>query len=127
MKFREPNEVNWQGVRPGHNGTQVVEYDHVVNGTDLVYTVTAGKILYLISWTHNIVNNSGGVGTSTAYIDDGINVWYMFDYYHGADNVPGGKAGNQYPPIEVPAGYRFQHYSNAVNVDSYLSFFGWEE
>ena len=47
--FREPNMVKWIGVRPGHEGEEVLI--NVLNAaTAVLYTVPADKILLLYDW-----------------------------------------------------------------------------
>ena len=41
---REPNQVKWIGVRPGHNGDEVAANGLAQNNTAIVYTVPADKI-----------------------------------------------------------------------------------
>jgi len=49
MKFREPNQVKWVGVRPGHNGTQIIRSQGADNATVELYLVPVGQTFYLCS------------------------------------------------------------------------------
>lgn len=44
---REPNMVQWVGVRPAHNGVQVLVRESVAAGSATIYTVAAGYVLLL--------------------------------------------------------------------------------
>ena len=53
---REPNQVKWVGVRPGHNGEQVlIDINSAVNA--ILYTVPANKLLFLYDWHTTIVRD----------------------------------------------------------------------
>jgi len=70
MKFREPNQVRRVGVRPAHDGTQVLERGSADNATVVLYTVPAGKVFYLChAWL-----NVQGVAAGSVYlaIYDGV-------------------------------------------------------
>jgi len=127
MKFREPNQVKWQGVRPAHNGTQVLETDVVVSGTKILYTVAAGKILYL---THAYL----GVGLITAigigylWIRDSTPTnLYLLGVVRSITDTPSGPSFPCYwPPIEIPATYDIAVIATA-NLEIHATIHGWVE
>ena len=123
----EPNAARWVGVRPGHGGSQIVKSGKKANGTEILYTVTAGKTLYLISVESMVSDNVGGL--TAVYIRDELDVtWYQCDYRMSVQNNPNwGKQSFFFPPLEVPAGYDICMYSNVAGLNCQASIFGWEE
>jgi len=127
MHFREPNQVKWQGSRPGHNGVQVIigEQTAVLNWT-VFYTVPAGKILYLCqSWLGTAIMVVGAVGMA---VHDDADV---FQYrLHGSvitaaiTNMP--DRAKYWPPLEIPAGYTIKHYQ-AANTQLIYGIKGWTD
>jgi len=127
MKFRESNQVRWQGSRPGHNGTQVLE-----NGATALlvptsfYTVTALKTFYL---THAVLYNSINL-TTNIYLDiyDTTPVFWRRLLggrpFLNAANVS--INASYWPPIEVPTGYFFYLFQ-AANAGIAAVIAGWEE
>jgi len=104
-KFREPNRARWVGIRPGHDGEQVVKHGWAVNvGTFLFYTVTAGKVLLLDEWFWTC--QGAAANESSFYIRDTADVvWLRLTQICSvpAFYLSGGNALSF--PIEVPAGY----------------------
>ena len=101
---REPNQVKWIGVRPGHNGDEVLININVAVNT-LLYTVPADKILFIFSWQLSFINNTGGGGY--LYLRDNLGAeYYVLAYVNGNAGSAGGTlANNTFVPIEVVAGY----------------------
>lgn len=127
MKFREPNMAKWQGVRPGHNGVSISKTGAAVNTTTTLYTVPAGKTLFLVSWdlwTYGI-----GAGLFYAILRDVSDGTVR--YLGGGTLIANGEHqpnfGNSWPPIEIPAGYDIAVYSAAANLNVVFDFSGWEE
>ena len=60
MAFREPNEVLWRGVRPGHRGEQVAKYNSATNATVILHTVTTGKTLFLTAVSFQASTTTAG-------------------------------------------------------------------
>jgi len=127
MAFREPNQVKWMGIRPGHNGTQVVALNTATNAEVLLYTVTAGKTLFLVSasvgWT------GGGSGWGIIMIQTAASAdWYYPCFTSGSSNYFASQ-GNFNPcvPLEVPAGYKCYVKSVGATFRVHGSIFGWEE
>jgi hypothetical protein len=127
MKYREPNEVKWFGVRPAHRGEQVAKTAQALNATVVVHTVTAGKTLFLVQ--ANLVPLAHTSSYSRMYIRDGADaLWF---YLCGANNQAGltwaCPSFEPMIPLEVPAGYDLVVVSGAATVTVQGSIFGWEE
>ena len=125
MGWREPNRARWVGIRPAHEGEQVAAYDFVVNGTKVIYTVPAGKTLYLC----NVVGGLAAVevGNARMTLRSGGVDYYNFAEYrvHSASGVTV-PFGVSFPiPLEVPPGDTIILYSSADNLIIIGSFFGW--
>jgi len=127
MKFREPNQVRRVGVRPAHDGTQVLERGSADNATVVLYTVPAGKVFYLChAWL-----NVQGVAAGSVYlaIYDGVPaVWRLLyttavpinTFYTVGE-------GNYYPPIEIPTTYSLRINSVGANCTARGLIHGWVE
>ena len=101
---REPNQVKWIGVRPGHNGEQVlVAIDTAVNV--VVYTVAADTLLFLYDW-HYGGNRNLAFGSILQIFDDGDNVNATIGYITSDASNPGtNMAQNLWVPIELVEGW----------------------
>ena len=127
MYFREPNQVKWMGSRPGHNGTQVLEYSNsaVLNWVP-IYTVPAGETFYMtfMSFTWQLsVNDIWAVAIYNAVPA----VWRYICLGRGV--LTAGSLGwheSFWPPIEIPDGYHIYRYQ-AVNIAPCLCIHGWVE
>jgi len=127
MHFREPNQVKWQGSRPGHNGTQVIEGEPIAAlNWSTVYLVPAGVTFYMTfaSLSHyNII-------TAFMYLaiwDAGPALWRtIFGLGHPVNTSVLGMSSNFWPPIELAPGYSVQVYQN-VNNAVVGSVHGWIE
>jgi len=127
MKFREPNQVRWQGVRPGHDGTQIQARNEADNATVLIYTVTALKTLYLCTAGLSTYTAVGG-GSFLRIRTDGDVFWLdLLSFYQGVNLSSVNPVITFWPPLEVPAGYYIEVRSSSVGhkVQGYI--FGWEE
>ena len=127
MHFREPNQVKWQGSRPGHNGVQVIEDGDANNVTDDIYTVLAGKRLYLCGWSFSC----WGVAYST-----GAHLWlWTVVVLDRRELIAGVHAANSalmcsmsyWPPIELVGGDIVRLISDNVNSICHASIHGWTE
>lgn len=105
MNFREQNQVKWVGTRPGHNGVQVLERNTANNGTTVIYTVPAGKTLYLVNWT--LAFFAGGVtGDARMCIwDTTPAIWKFLAFMTVAVNDADNMELSTPFPVEVPAQY----------------------
>ena len=103
---REPNQVKWVGVRPGHNGEQVL-ININRNANALLYTVGVGKLLMLYDWQIGMVL-AANLSCSLYIRTDAAAPYYYLAYLSTATNVTGGNmSNNTCVPIEVPAAYDF--------------------
>ena len=127
MAFREPNQVKWIGTRPAHRGTQITQYATADNAVTIIYTVPAGKVLYLVSAVLSVP--TGGVGRAAIYIRDALDASTIFliHYAQVATGLVHTGTPLFYPPVEVPAGYDIVVSSGAIGVLAVGSIFGWEE
>ena len=113
--FREPNQVKWIGVRPGHNGEQVLEgfIAGAINFT-AIYTVPANKMFMM---TYAALSNTLNIG-GNAYLciyDDTPAIWRVLFGRLNIVNVPGrGCIATFNPPIELPEGYSVRVYQSAL-------------
>ena len=127
MKFREPNQVRWQGVRPAHNGTQVWEHKDADNVTIPIYTVPAGQVLYLCHASLSFL--AIAAGGYALFVRDLLDA-----YYHGFIEgvqiaaTDGLFVSDAYcPPIEVPAGFDIVVWSGAAGLNVRGTIHGWVE
>jgi len=127
MKFREPNQVQWVGTRPAHRGTQIAANVFVDNVTTIIYTVSAGKTLYLC---HAILASTSIVaGNGVLKIRDAVDA----DWIHLARAYQTALSWGQnysipfWPPLEIPALYDVVVLSNAVGCSWLGGIHGWEE
>jgi len=127
MKFREPNQVKWQGVRPAHNGTQVLDRASATNGTTTIYTVPAGNVFYLcyVSLGYYAM----AAGTVQIVIRDSTAALRAMLYSDlltgGFDGI--GKASNFWPPVELDALWTVKISSSAPGLSVHGTVFGWVE
>lgn len=126
MSHREPNRVKWVGVRPGHDGIQVMKSASKGNGTLILHTVTAGMIFYLTFFTFNLYATSTGHSAKLLVRDD-----EDVDQYNISTAAVSAiryvlQACNINPPIEIPAGYDICLVSNNAALTVYASIHGWE-
>lgn len=127
MGWREPNQVKWVGTRPAHRGTQIGKSASAVNATAIVYTVTAGKTLYLC--TASLMTETATVSAGIFSIRDGADVSWLH-LTMGRANTAGyfiAPCVTFWPPLEVPAGYDIVVFSSAALAAWTGSIFGWEE
>lgn len=127
MEFREPNQVQWIGSRPAHNGEQAYGHGVVTNGTATIYTVPAGVALYITNfWSNTWAGGAGGVGAMVIY-DTTPAIWYELSRAKVQSSFTSGIAAGFPFPIEVPAGYTIRLYSANANCTQYGGFAGWVE
>jgi len=127
MRFREPNQVKWVGVRPAHRGTQIAKWNIATDETTILHTVTAGKVLYLC--TSILTSNTIVAGSIYLQIRDLADaVWFILAKTRQS-TTSWGQAFCQtfWPPLEVPAGYDIVVVSSPGSVTAIGSIFGWEE
>ena len=125
--WREPNAARWVGVRPAHNGEQIALEVAATNAIVIVYTVPAGKVLYLVEAMLWSLNNSG---IKKLYIRDAADaMWRHLCYIVAlsAAGVPNADHWNAWPPLEVPAGYDVCVSGSAAGITGNGAIFGWVE
>ena len=101
---REPNQVKWVGVRPGHNGEQIL-IDILTAVAVVLYTVPADKLLLIFNYSYSCQPN--GANYAFVQLRNALDVVY---YTLGASNSAAGASSpvimaNLWVPIEVPAGH----------------------
>ena len=127
MLHREPNQVNWLGVRPAHLGTQISKsVEDVNNTTAIIHTVTAGKTLFLVSC--RLMVTATGAGSILLRVrDDEDTFLYTIDRFYAPINGTWSSPTYFFPPLEIPAGYDIFVLSSALNCFGHSHIFGWEE
>lgn len=127
MKFREPNQVQWRGARPAHNGTQIMKhFNSNVIDDYIVYTVPAGTTLYIVhywlSLAHNLPNEAH------LFIYDNIPIyWGRLFTARARAGFPGPHiTQNLWPPLELLTGWSF---CVSITVANWVTvgFWGWLE
>ena len=127
MKFREPNQVKWQGVRPGHNGTQVLADGQCDNSTIILYTVPAGKVFYWCGW-NMIAYGPAAAGDSYLYIYTAVPaIWRRIQRFFYAITDSRALSKSYWPPLEIPEGYSIRLVSTVVGHALQGSIHGWVE
>ena len=113
---REPNQVKWIGVRPGHNGDQIHEYGTAVGATTVVYTVPADKILLLFGF--NLITSCTVAGTASLGIYTAVPALHR---YLSAGTVRANFSmtisQDYVVPIEIAAAYSIRAISPAGTLD----------
>jgi len=127
MGFREPNQVKWVGSRPAHNGEQVFTQIYAESETAIVYTVPAGKVLYLISV--ELGYRGIAAGRSIIRVRDATDVTVVDMLYDYLQDGSKGDAKTRYfyPPLEIPAAYDIVIISTVAGLLIQGSIFGWVE
>jgi len=127
MKFREPNEVLWRGVRPGHRGEQIAKYDSANNSTVIIHTVSAGKTFFMT--TANYMSETSGAGAGGRL--DVLNASGVLQYTIAVivfTAVGQGAISMSFnPPLEIPGGYKIVVFSNSAALTARAFIHGWEE
>ena len=101
---REPNQVKWIGVRPGHNGEQVlVPID--LGASAIVYTVPADKLLLLFDWHLGIVRNVDVTARLEARTDGAVVLAYLVQVSSNSADPGFSDSNNTFVPIELSAAY----------------------
>lgn len=127
MSFREPNQVKWVGVLPGHNGEQVTAVGTANNNTSIIYTVPVGRTLYLCAVS--ISSNHAGAGSGSVWLETAGAV-LVYGFCSLLNVAGGGGSGGSapfYPPMEVSSGHVFKVNSTIAGLNIYGSIFGWIE
>jgi len=122
--FREPNRARWLGVRPGHDGSQIVKWDDAVNiETAVLYTVPANRVLLIFEWFVNM--RGAATNVSIFYIRDVLDAMWLrlsYHYFVAVADLSGGCG--LYVPIEVPEGYDVCVLNTVASSYTYAQFHG---
>ena len=127
MAFREPNQVKWVGIRPGHNGSQVFKYASATNGVTIVHTVTAGKTLYLVTASIMSLSNQASNGFIGVRNGADVDQGYLCHVIGAALGGYPSPLWYSMPPLELPAGWDVYVQSGAAGFTAIGTIFGWEE
>ena len=127
LNYYEPNQVKWQGSRPGRNGQQVfVNLEQIGVGELPFYTVPAGSTLFITAFHYSLYR--AAVFSASIRIYNAVPALvgdFMVKRLNSAVDIFGDIA--YYYPFELAAGYALR-----LNVDVALcrfnvSMIGWIE
>ena len=111
--FREPNMVKWIGVRPGHEGTQVIEYNKAQGNTQILYTVPADKLFMLFGVVYNVYCTAASAGRLAIF--NAVPAITKILFEHNAFANISSLATKSYEiPIELPETYSLRIVSDAA-------------
>ena len=124
--FREPNQVKWIGVRPGHNGVQILAFDDIANGAVALYTVGADKMGFITT----VAISAGASLAAFGYID----YWNAVPATVGRFATLRGTGGpydasaqvNFWPPLEMVEGFSIRLFSSLAGYTVFGMVHGWE-
>ena len=112
------------------NGTEVTVSQQTAAATDIVHTVTAGKTLYLDSWTMSIKCSSGATGGQVGLLGvrDALDAFQFFlDRFESATiDINVANSGCFPTLLTITAGWDIYTYSSNANVEVYGFIHGWE-
>lgn len=119
--WREPNRAKWVGIRPGHDGEQMIASSTVSNSSDTMYTVPTNYVLLLFSWWSWTVATGAGTGSLGIYNDTPA-LYRRLSYHRMVSAGERDTSHDLFVPIEVPAGYSIVNESSAavVRIDSVI-------
>ena len=127
MEFREPNQVQWIGVRPAHRGTQICTYAAIINGLAIIYTVPAGKHFCLIESLCRMTVAATGMGRVTYQTAGGMSYRTLCSIWYDAFGYSGDSSFCPAYPLELVEGERLVVVSSALVLSVEGHIFGWEE
>jgi len=122
--------ANTRGIIPDPvNATRIDNYEReIVNTTEIVYTIPAGKVLFIDSAFLGIFNSSASANRVRLEIRDAADVYVSIILAAGCQASSGGQVSKCYPVArEVPAGYDIIIYSPAASVYATGGISGWLE
>ena len=112
---REPNQVKWVGVRPGHNGEQVLIHINT-NVNTVLYTVPADKLLLIFSW-QLVVAQAAAVSAQLELQTAVPAAYYQLAYNRNTATFFHPQSSQSLTiPIEVPATYRVNLIANGTSL-----------
>ena len=127
MKFREANQVKWNGSRPGHDGTQKLAQASADAATVPIYTVLAGETLYLCSVTMGVLTDVAGEFHTIIRNDAAAAQFFPTMGIRAAGSAPCHYVCTFWPPAELIEDWDVIVYSNTAGLTVYGSIFGWIE
>ena len=104
---REPNQVKWIGVRPGHNGVEVFE-EFYGNATAEFYEVPADSLLLLFDWHLGLTGAAGGDSFLEIRNAADVHFRYIASCSGQAANPGSNTSQALWLPIEIPALFDFR-------------------
>jgi len=129
MVYREPNQVQWLGVRPAHNGVQIFEHGGQIGaGTNTLYTVPVDKILFVTFaqiGSRLVADQDCKAYLSVDPREVGALRRVLDHYYDKAGHQA--TSGTFNPPIEIEAGGTVKINSDHADLDVRGSFHGFLE
>ncbi len=136
----EYNEVNHVGVKPAVDmdsirtyshipdfASQVVTYQSANNNTTILWTVTAGKTLYMTTYTLQALNYSASNATGYLAIRNASDtIQYVIARQYLKADTDGNDSLNLSPPLEIATGWDVFMYSDTVNMQTQVWIHGFE-
>jgi len=120
-----------QGTQPfiyGLSGkTLIYKTATVTNTTVNVYTVTSGKIFYLVAAGLTYGIGAGGTSSCALQIDDASNILLELIGRGGAAGESGLAGLSNQAPYPIAAGRVFQVYSQDATLTAIAWIIGWED
>jgi hypothetical protein len=124
--YKEKNRVHWIGVRPAIIGEQISLYGSATNGTTLIYTVPADKMLLLFNdWAGGYWPAAAG-GSFSFFVRNAADV-EVFRILSGGLTIAGTLTRDRlarYIPFEVQEGFDVCISSDNPNCQAYAGFEG---
>ncbi len=116
--YAEHNQVKWVGVRPGVEGEQIVKSGEQANGTNVLYTVPAGKVLLIFqTYVTGIATAASGGRAQLRHTTDVPATIYMFgNVLTNADNGGTSIVLARFVPYECLAGTLISLYSSVAAI-----------
>jgi len=127
MNFREPNQVKWVGVRPAHNGEQIIRSGSITGGTYLLYTVPSGKVFYLTYWDAVAHGSNVGYGVILVRDTSDVNQYNIANFQTSNSTTELVKCCSLFYPIEIPGGWDICLYSDNASYRIRATIRGWIE
>ena len=127
MTYREPNQVRWVGIRPGHRGTQIIGDVLIENNTADILQITAGKKGYITLITLSIMHAAAGY--VYLYWTDSLNaiLGTLFTNRSAINTKTTDLCINFSPPFEIGDNHKIRLRSSDVAVRPHATVIGWEE
>ena len=129
MTFREPNQVQWRGVRPAHDGTQVTKNkERLGAGNVTIHTVSVDCIFFLTFCSfgsRESVAAEAFADVRTQPIGALAEIPIISHMYDVAGHQSSVATFN--PPLEIDESITIRMNVTHANVDAKATIHGWEE